>query len=537
GASEDFQRISKFHPGAQPLEICWFNLETLCDAVQMLISRNERSLSAGYLAVISKCFGYLLEAYGKIATVPNLEYLLTQESEIDKRLDRLFEKIENIVFMNIRGNDTYGIVESMSLLKQLTLKTSEIQYSERVGFSEGPIFERALIRHTWLFDKLIKEKNEEGLFQWKENSFAYLKVMVSKNLAVSYIESILQKLDLFVFWEIGNGKSYESHKVYTGLLLPHQSDQQFIIDISESARKHIEWIISMKGGINQVASAGIDGIINSIIKEIWQYLLMNRSSIIQKAQNGQRNNPFLEELFDLIDNVNIIFQRGVEKNVPFDNFFPLLMSEFRNLGELIIQSKIDQESKEDFLEHFLNLISIVVGSGNAKLLSGLYSDMHVFDALCWIGLHGLKTKKLELFERTRSMLEKYLSNPYWKSFRFHIGTAEYYFIWILVIRDDTGLISISNSMIEFFVENFRKKFLDEVAINPDFSEHIRDRAVIFINDIKSVLAPSDRTYPINESSSIDYISKSFPDSFTEEKREQLMLEVLTRCEFLVKKSK
>lgn len=535
GVNKDFRVFSKFHPWAQPLEICWFNLETLCDAVQMLINRNERSLSTWYLAVISKCFWYLLEAYWKISTIPNLEYLLTQESEIDKRLDRLFEKVENIVFVNIRGNDTYGIVESMSLLKQLTLKTSEVQYSGRLWYSEGPIFERALIRHTWLFDKLMKEKHDEWLFQWKENSFAYLRAIISKNLAVSYVESILQKLDLFVFWEIWNQKSYETHKIYVGLLLPHQSDDKFIIDVSESAREHIEWIISMRDETNTVASAWIDKIINSMIKEIWQYLIMGRASIIEKALNNGGDNLFLEELQDLIDNVNMIFQKGVEKKLPFDNFLPLLVSEFRNIGEILSQSELNQELKETYLEKLLNLISIIVGLGDEKFLSKLYSDRHVFDVLCWIGLYGLKMGNQELFEKSRKIFEKYLSDPYWKGYGLRLWVAEYYFGWIMAIKS-ASLGKTADSMIEFFVEKLQKNIIDEMTTNPDFTEHIRERAVILVNDIADVLAPSQRTYPIDEPSSIDYISKEFSDLFTEEKRKELMLEVLSKCQFLVEKS-
>ncbi|EKD44390.1 MAG: hypothetical protein ACD_71C00154G0007 [uncultured bacterium (gcode 4)] len=537
GVTEDFQRISKFYSWMWPIEICWVNLETLCDAVQMLMSRKEYSLSTGYLAVISKCFWYLLDAHWKITTVPNLEYFLTQESGIDKRLDRLFEKVENIVFLNIRGNDTYGILESMSLLKQITIKTSEVQYSWRMWFSENPVFERVLLRHTWLFDKLLKEWNEEWLFQWKENSFAYLKIIISKKIALWYVESILEKLDLFVFWEISNWKSYETHKIYMGLLLPFQSDKWNVVDINELACKHIEWIISLRGSGKDNIDIGIDQIINSIIKEVWNYLVMNHSFILQKIlSKPEESDVAIESWSDLINNINLIFQKGAEKKIHFDNFFPLLISEFRGLCSSVTRSELNEKSKEKLLEDLLNLISIVVWLGDKKFLSGLYSNKHIFDTLCWLGLYGLKTGNSELFEESRSIFEKYLSDSFFEHFHPHLDVAEYYFFWILAIRDNTSLIKTSEAMIDFFVENLRKNFLSSTAANTDFSEHIRTRTVIFVNDIKSVLAPSDRTYPIDEPSSIDYISESFPESFTEEKREQLMSDVLLKCEFLVKKS-
>ncbi|MDD2745347.1 MAG: hypothetical protein PHU93_02305, partial [Candidatus Gracilibacteria bacterium] len=275
--TEDSTALMTF--GISMLEGGWYKLEALFDGVQKLISNQEYTLARDYLGIIDRCFSRLMDAYGEIKTIPNLDYFGSHDSEIDRGLNRFFERLEDIVLFNVNRGDVYAILESLKLYKNVVVKFTEIDYTGRLFSGENPLLERALIRYAGLFDKILKTGNTEGLFQWKENAGVFINLLISKKTDLHYIDELLNKLNIIAIWEVQNKRSLETYKIYSNTIfrlitadLGVQNDRI----VREAIKENLKLVISFKeSGVN------ITPFVNNIIQDVWTNLSINRGNMAQ----------------------------------------------------------------------------------------------------------------------------------------------------------------------------------------------------------------------------------------------------------------
>lgn len=537
GVTEGFEHKSKFDSdvGMGAIVTWWYRLETLFDGAQKLVWNKEYTLSRDYLRTIGKCFWYLIDAHGKIAIKANFEYFGTYETEIDKWINRYFERVESSILMEIKSDSVYGILEGFNIYENSIKKLIDINYSTSIPSNENPLLERAILRYLRFFDKILELNNEEWIFQWKEGATSLYKVFVPKKIGLNYIDSIFDKLDLVVAWEISRKKSIEIYKSYSQfilLLIANNPDKYTPVNLNELIRKHLKFIIEM----NKIMDTS--WFTNKLVQDIWTWLSINLPIILNILANENESNKkelsYLSRIEETIMTVQSIFINWADNWIEFDNFLSLFV---RDIWWLLSRSlNLNISVDESLFDATLKLISSIISKWDIKLLSSFYVNKFILDVLCWIGLYWLDsgnpnlfTKSLEIFDK---LLLKIYSNEFWRN----LNWLEYYCYWLLFAQW-RSLNEISTWMITQLVivleQRFRKQTWD---LEEQYVEYIRQEMIVLINNIKDLFEDDwFRWIPDEETLSKVYLANNFPDFIIKERLEQLMLLILGKCWFLIKR--
>lgn len=277
---------------------------------------------------------------------------------------------------------------------------------------------------------------------------------------------------------------------------------------------------------------------NKLVQDIWLWLTTNLPVILNILVNENESSKkwlaYLSRIEETLMTMQSIFINWVDNWIEFDNFLSLFVRDIWWLlsGSLALKISVD----ESLFDATLKLISSIISKWDTKLLSSFYVNKFILDVLCWIGIYWLDSGNPNLFTKSLEIFDKLLLKVYSNEFWRNLNWLEYYCYWLLFVQW-RSLNEISTRMITQLIlvleQRFRKQTWD---LEEQYVEYVRQEMIVLINNIKDLFEDDwFRWIPDEETLSKVYLANNFPDFITNEKLEELMLLILGKCWFLIKR--
>lgn len=491
-----------------------YKLEAMCDNYKKLLNLNENRLSQDFLFSIENCFSYLIQSYWIVSSSIELEYL-TDTTEVDKEINRFFDKIESLMVINIQKNDIEWMLRTFWLYVNMMVKTFYINYSdfEWREKTQKILFFNLIMKWQSFFKKLLSLNNEEAFFQRKEGIITIISTILNDLNnppdTIYRVEWLLEYVNYLNLWVIQKGREdiFKLHNIYSQLYLSLVNNNS-IID-----KDNVDTLDNLLYEFLGDSSKNIDNLIQSIRNT----LSFNINILLQ---NIRKDKKYIENIFFFINSIyRIIYKISQKKWLQYWNWIWLLIEQLWLLYFHIKTIEgVDSQLFIMSLHKVLDIVDLVINNKDKLFPKNFFSWNKIYDQLWWIWIYAKRSKNDDLFEKCFDILSNNIINIMTKENIHNLWNIKYFCYWLFI--EDA-------EKYERYFEVFSNFF--RIELKKYKEEHIKywkENIIRIINEVRWCFDLANihiSSSVLSEKLLIDY------GKITIENQEKIMMLILAYC--------